>query len=283
MHKSSCLISIKNRYTHLTNVEKKIADYILKNAENVVTMSVSDLAENADVAKSAIIRCCKSLGYKGYAQLKLSLAGELSKNRQLNYVPYIAPHDDASNILDKVFAANVKTLHDTAEKIDRRVLQNVVNLLADSRIIYIYGIGTSSAIVNDFQYRLTQAGFTALCFTDAPSMKISTMNIKKGDAAIGISNSGRTIATIDALHLARENGAETVCITSYSESPITKECTYPIEIYTDEIAYPVEAVSARIAHISVIDAITIALSAKNYENAVKRSKISRELIDTIRY
>lgn len=283
MNTRSCMYAINHNYDSLTGVEKKVADFILQNREKVVHMSVADFAAGANVAKSAIIRCCKSLGFEGYSELKMALAMELSKNKQLNYVPYIYPTDNASDILDKIFSANVKTLHDTAEKIDRRTLQSVVDLLDKANAIYIYGIGTSAALVNDFQYRIMQLGYTAFCYTDVPSMKISTLNIRKGDVAIGISHSGRTIATIDALKLAKESGAGTVCITSYPGSPITTESDHSIEVYSDEIQYPMEAISARIAQISVIDTITIALSAKNYDATVARSMRTHELVNTIRY
>ena len=120
-------------------------------------------------------------------------------------------------------------------------------------------------------------------FNDVPAMKVSTMNIKPGDVAIGISHSGRTVATVDALKRAKEQGAKTVCITSYPESEITKICDYPIEIYSDEIQYPMEAISARIAHMSVTDALAVALSSENYEEAEKRAKKTYELVNTVRF
>jgi len=280
---TSCMITLKNKYAFLTNAEKRIADYILENSDAVVKMPVEKLAEEAGTAKSAVIRCCKSLGFDGYSDLKLALAVDLSKNKKFNYVPYIYPEDNASDILDKVFSANVKTLHDTAERLDRNNLQNVVNTLASANIIYIYAIGTSAAIACDFQYRLMQLGYTAICYTDAPSMKISTLNIKSGDVAIGISHSGRTIATIEAMQLAREAGAKTICVTSYRESLITQNSDFSIEIFSDEIQYPIEAISSRIAHISVLDAIVVALSASDYENAFERFAKSHELINTGRY
>lgn len=279
----TCLMTIKNKYTILTKAEKRIADYILNNSEDVVKMSVEKLAENSLSAKSAVIRCCKSLGFDGYSDLKLALAVDLSKNKQFNYVPYIYPEDECGDILDKVFSANVKTLHDTSEKIDRATLKKVIDLLSDANMIYIYAVGTSAAIANDFQYRMMQLGYNVVCYTDAPSMKISTLNIKKGDVAIGISHSGRTIATIEALRLASQAQAETVCVTSYPDSLITKECHYAVEIFSDEIQYPIEAISARIGHISVLDTIVVALSAKDYENAFERSAKSHELVNTIRY
>lgn len=283
MEQKYCLLTIKNNFTALTATEQTIADYILKHSQDVIHMPIATLAKNAGVVKSAIIRCCKSLGFEGYSDMKIALAMELSQNRKLNYTPYIDVEDDAGAILDKVFSANVKTLHDTAEKIDRHVLHTAVDLLDWANVIYVYAIGTSAGIAQEFQYRLMQIGKTALCVNDVPTMKVSSLNIKEGDVAVGISHSGRTIATIEALQLAKERGADTLCITSYPGSKITESSDYSIEIYSDEIDYPMEAISARIAHFSVIDALTIAISAKNYETAQERAKVTHALVDTIRY
>ncbi len=282
MDKKMCLLTIKNNYASLTSTEQIVADYILQNSSEVIHMPINTFAENAGVVKSAIIRCCKSLGFDGYSDMKISLAMEVSRNKKLNYTPYIEQSDDAGTILDKIFSANVKTLHDTAEKINRDILQKAVDLLDSANVIYIYAIGTSAGIAGEFQYRLMQIGKTAICVNDVPSMKVSTLNIKEGDVAIGISHTGRTVATIEALQLAKASGAKTLCITSYPGSEITQKADYSMEIYSDEIDYPMEAISSRIAHLSVIDTLTIALSAQNYDNAQERAKKTRSLVETIR-
>ena len=283
MNKKMCLITIKNTYASLTGAEQTVATYILQNSHEVIHMPIDTFAQNAGVAKSAIIRCCKSLGFKGYADLKIALAMELANNKKLNYTPYIDEYDDTGMILDKIFTANVKTLHDTAEKIDRTVLQQAVELLDKANVIYIYAIGTSAGLAGEFQYRLMQIGKTAICVNDVPTMKVSSLNIKKGDVAFGISHSGRTMATIEALQLAKANGAKTICLTSYPGSRITEHSDHSIEIYSDEIDYPMEAISSRIAHLSIIDTLTIALSSKNYSNARERAKTTHDLVESIRY
>ncbi len=283
MNNKSCLVQIKQKYNTLTPVEKKIAEYILAERDRVISMSVAEFAEDAGVVKSAIIRCCKTLGFDGYSSLKLALAMELSKNKQLNFVPYVDKNDSVQSILEKVFSANVKTLHDTAEEIDISAVEKAVELIDSANVIYIYGIGTSAVIAADFQYRLTQVGYTAICFTDVPSMKVSTLNIKNGDLAFGVSNSGQTTATTDALALAKEMGAKTACITSFPDSLITKICDCPIVISSDEIQYPIEAISSRIAQISALDSIVISLSVRHYENAVERTKKTKEFVDRGRY
>lgn len=145
------------------------------------------------------------------------------------------------------------------------------------------GIGTSAGIACDFQYRLTKIGLSAFFFTDVANMRVSALNIREGDAAIGISNSGMTAATADALALAREHGAKTVCVTSYPKCELVKNSDYPIVIKTDEIQYPTEGISARIAHISVLDSLAVSLSAKDFDRAVRRSAKIHDLIDELRY
>ncbi len=279
----SCLQAIRARYGALTAAERLAADLILRDPEAVPKLSIAEFSKASGAAQSAVVRCCKSLGYEGYVAVKLALTAELSRNRQLNFAPYLSPEDAPGDILDKVFAANVKTLHDTAEHLDRNLLLEMVDRLDEAKNVYIYGVGTSSLLVREFSYRLMELGKPVSAFTDLVAMKISTMNAGPGDFAVGISHSGRTMATIQALELAGKAGAGTGCLTSFPGSPITAVCAVPLTICSDEIRYPMEAVSSRIAHLSLIDAVTMALSSRRYEAAVERARRVRELTDTIRY
>ena len=283
MNTQPCLSTIKTEYARLTKRERKLADYILENFESVVTMSTTELAQNAGVVRSVIIRFCHSLGFGGYTEFKLMLSRELARNEQFGFTPYISKDNAPKEILGKIFASNIKTLHDTAEGIDTEIFTAAVDALYSAHSIYVYGIGTSAGIACDFQYRLTEIGLSAFFFTDVANMRVSALNIREGDAAIGISNSGRTAATADALALAREHGAKTVCVTSYPKCELVKNSDYPIVIKTDEIQYPTEGISARIAHISVLDSLAVSLSAKDFDRAVRRSAKIHDLIDELRY
>lgn len=282
MEQISCLQAIRGRYAGLTAAERRVADFIAENQEQLAELSIGQVAEGAQVAKSAVVRCCKSLGFEGFSQLKLRLAAETAKNRQLNYVPYIYAEDSTQTIVEKVFSANVKALHDTLEQLSSQRLEQVLDCLQGARQIYLYGVGTSASMVAELQYRLMLLGYTAFCFTDPGTMKISTMNLGSQDVAVAISYSGRTIATKQALLLAAQAGAGTICITGYPQSPIAQAAQLPLCVYSDEVQYPVEAMSAKIAQLSLIYALTTALSARSYDDTVRRARRTRELIDSIR-
>lgn len=273
---------IKNKYSSLTPVERKICDYLAENYEKLPVITAETVAIGAGVAKSAVVRCSKSLGFSGFSALKGKAAAECVKNESLNYCPYISPQDGHRQILGKVFAATVKTLNDTAEGLDYEMAEQLIAALSKAESIYIYGVGTSAILVSELQYQLITLGYSAFAFSDVPTMAVSTMNLKKGDIAIALSYSGRTSSVLETLKLAKQGGALTACITANSESPIMQLCDIPLAVYSDEINYPIEPMSARIAQISLINALIIMLSSNNYEETLERSRRKHELVDKVR-
>lgn len=75
----------------LTNQQRKIADYFLKNEERIGNMSSMDVSKECGVSDASIIRFSRAIGYQGFTDLKNdiynSLAGEASaavRNMQLS-------------------------------------------------------------------------------------------------------------------------------------------------------------------------------------------------------
>lgn len=279
----SCLLEIQNRYDELTHAEKCVADYIQANGQQVVYLSVRELADRAGVAKSAVPRCCQALGFSGFPELKISLSADLAKNQQMNFSSHISHNDTLESILDKVFSSNVKALHDTKERLNTQPIEQLVTAMEKANTIYIYGIGPSAPFCSDLQFRLFQIGKKAYAMVDPYAIKMSAMDIQEGDVAIGISHYGQTIITLEALKEAKERGAVTACITGHSESLIAKESDLPIIVAAEEMKYPIDTISTRIAVISIMDAITISLSTKDFARVSRRHQHLQKLENTLRY
>ena len=60
------LTKIRSAYNQFTKAEKKVADYILQNPDQVLFMSISDLAETCKVGDTSVFRLCKTMKVKGY-------------------------------------------------------------------------------------------------------------------------------------------------------------------------------------------------------------------------
>lgn len=281
MSTNACFASIKNHYHTLTKAERSIADFVLANGHQVIEMNVAELALAAGTAGSAVVRFCKSVGYTGFSQFRLALAKETAASPS-PFLPLIEENDSASQIAQKVFASAARTLKNTLSISGTDNLEQLAHKIVHAGKVYLFGVGTSSPIAQDFQYRLLQLGYCASCYTDILFMSVAAANMQEFDVAIAISHSGRTTATLDALKLAQEHGAITAAITSYQSSPLAKLADYPLTAYPDDINYPVEAVSARIAHLCLLDALYVILAVKNDRNSAMHIKTRNDILGKIR-
>lgn len=267
----------------LTPAERKIAAFVLSSPKKVTRMTVYQVAESCGAAPSAVTRFCKSIQLGGFSELKIALAQEIGAARVGPQLPDFEQSDGIEGVVRKVFHTGIQTLRDTVDLLDLNAFESIVAALSDAKHIYVFGVGTSSMIAIDAQYRLSQLGLLATACTDILMMNVTAVNLGPEDVVLAISHSGRTKAVVDAVRHAKKAGAQTLAITSFLDSLLYRECDSSISVFADEVHYPVEAVSARIAHICVIDALTMALATRDFDSFADHIKARNMILSEIRY
>lgn len=276
---------IKRLFCNLTFAERKVANYVLHFPQEVTELTVHQLAKKCDVASSAVIRFCKAIQLQGFAELKLELARELGSKReeQKSTVPAVVHESETADIVRKVFHSGMYTLQDTLDKLDFSKVEKMSQMLAQAKRIFIFGLGTSSTVVADAQYRLSQLGLWATACSDILLMGVTATNLQAGDVVLAVSHSGRTKAVVDAVRLAKKKGATVLAITSFMDSYLYQESDFAVTVFADEETYPVEAVSARVAHICLVDSLAMLLAAQNYDNFAEHIASRNDILEGIRY
>ncbi|MBE6554281.1 MAG: MurR/RpiR family transcriptional regulator [Ruminococcaceae bacterium] len=277
------IAEIHNKYAKLTEIERKVADYVLKKPQEIPRMTAKSLADAAGCVPSAVIRFCKTMGCEGFSEFKISLAGELGARENATLLPAFAREDDPETVFRKVFQSGVQTLQDTLKMLDFETIEAITRLFSEAERIFIFGVGTSSVIAVDAQYRLSQLGLSAVSCTDVLFMNVTAVNARQGDVVLAISHSGMTRAVVDAIRHAKACGAATVAITSFSDSLLARECDHAVTVFADEKNYPVEAVSARVAHICLVDAFMMALATMHYDGLATHIEGRNRVLGEIRY
>ena len=277
------LLEIHNRYDELTDAERKIADTVLAAPQNAVKMTVKELAQQAGTVPSAVVRFCKSIGAKGFSDFKLRLSSQLGGRVSSFGMLPVREGDPSQQVFSNVFASGINTLQDTLSMIDFSQVDAIVRLLQQATRVVFFGVGTSSVIAMDAQYRFAQLGIATSACTDILFMNVTAANLKPGDVAVCISHSGSTKATVDAMRRAKKAGATTVSISSFAHSRLATESDYKLIAFSDDKNYPVEAVSARIAHVCILDALMMSLATQNYEMLQKHIEERNEVLKEIRY
>lgn len=277
------LSEIHNRYDQLTDTERKIADMVLIAPQDAVKMTVKELAQRSSTVPSAVVRFCKSIGATGFSDFKICLSAELGGKASATSMLPVSDGDAPQQVFEKVFASGINTLQDTLSMIDFSQAETIVRLLQQANRVVFFGVGTSSVIATDAQYRFAQLGIATSACTDILFMNVTAANLKAGDIAVCISHSGNTKATVNAMRRAKKAGAATVSISSFAHSRLAKESDYKLIAFSDDKNYPVEAVSARIAHICILDALMMSLASKNYETLQKHIDERNEVLKEMRY
>lgn len=275
------LLIIKSLYSSFHRVEKKIAKFILENSEKMIYMSISQMAEDLNVAESSIVGFSKKLGFDGFKQLKFNLVKYLKNPEKLIYND-ISKNDSKHEIVDKVFLSSISALKECLEIIDKDEFSRAVEAIQIAKRIEFYGVGSSSILAQDAYYRFMRIGLPVFFAVDPHIARVSASTLDKDCLAIAISYTGRTKDTVEILEIAKSKGANTMCITCFPQSPITKISNIKIVTPTSEIKIMREAISSRIVQIAVIDSLYTAIGLEKLDIVVNHIENLSEILSDVR-
>ena len=211
MGEENTLLHIRGVFPTLRPAEQRVAREILKNPEEAVHLSITELGRRAEVSDATVVKFCKRLGYKGFQEFKILLAQDVATKPEPIYGE-IEPGDDAAAVRDKIFQSNIQALQDTAQTLSEESLAEAVQALVAASEIHFYGLGASGLVAQDAEQKFARIGLPARSFVDAHMQLTRAALLKPGDVAVGISYSGETIEVAQAIALAKESGAVTSAI-----------------------------------------------------------------------
>ena len=277
-HERAVLARIRTLQPSLTPSEAAFAALTLSQPGQVVRLGIEALAQRAGVSTATVLRCCKTLGFEGFKDFKIALAVESGRSPAI-LTEEIHASDTPAQIARKVFQADMQAIAQTLELLDERALNRAVDALDAARRIEVYGIGSSAPIAVDTYYRLLRIGLPASVVTDSHMQAVSASLLRRGDVAFIISHTGRTRETLVAAQNARAAAATVVALTSFQRSPITDVAHVVLATASVETAFRVEAMASRIAHLSVVDALYVALATRRLEGALETLERTNAIIE----
>ncbi|MBD1379794.1 MurR/RpiR family transcriptional regulator [Metabacillus arenae] len=248
----------------LRGAEKKIVAYIESNREEIIHLSITEVAERSHTSESSVVRLCKRLGYKGFQDLKINLAREfIAPEKQIHEV--IEKGDNVVTIKKKIFQSNIQALYDSLEVCNDDELEKAVNAISQAKHIEIYGTGGSGTVAKDAQHKFLKLGIKCFAHIDGVLQSMSASVLDKDSVVIGISHAGSNTDLLHAMKLAKEEGATLICITNSSKSPMTQISNIHLLTASKETMFRTDAISSRIAQLTIIDILVASVANRNYE------------------
>ncbi len=273
-------LKIKLLYDKMGKAEKRIADWILENSGEIISLSIVELAEKCGCGEATIVRFAKRLGLNGFQELKFSLASE---NGGSPASTHISAKDSAFEIYQKVCNDIYLSLERTKGSLKEELLGKAAEKICKANKIITLGLGNSSSVAIDASHKFMRAGLNAIAYTDNHMQVIAASHLTENDIAIGISHSGSSKDVVEALKIAKDHGATTIAITNSGKSPILKQSDIVLATSSMETKYNILALNSRIAQLAIIDTLYFYIVYNRSGDALKSIQDTEQSLLTKKY
>lgn len=284
--KNGIVKQITAGYGDLRKSEKRAADYILRHMELAAGLSIDRLAKAADVSQPTVLRMLRSLGFSGYKDFKYRLVSEMAQSEaesqgaaepMFGYT--LRKQDTLEEIPSYMTATAAGMMEETLKNLSVRTYRKAVESIRKARLIDIYSVENSGVAAQDLLAKLLYLGLPCRYFSDAYYQRISAGSLTGEDVAVGISYSGASKDTVDAVRTAKRSGATTIVITNFHDSPISRYADILICTSQEQFIYG-NAIYSRMTQLLIVDMIYMGIIASDYEHYVglldQGEKVARE-------
>ena len=249
----------------LTPSEMRVTEIMLRGAADD-GLQLKRVAADASISEAMVVKTAKRLGFAGFRELRSAL----NAYKQLPNVDLhedLGPDDSAEVIVQKVFRTAIQALEETLAILDMEGFKRAATLIHEANHREFYGLGGSAQIARDVAHKFLRIGVRASVYDDTHMMAMSASLLKPDDLVLAFSHSGRTTGVLEAVQIARNNGAKVIAITNYGSSPLAD--LSDVALCSTALGSPLtsENAAARIAQLNIMDAVFMAVAQKGYQSA----------------
>lgn len=251
---------VRSRVSEMSPAEARVARLVAENPGSASASTVAQLSRRAGVSDATVIRAARSLGFTGYAQMRLVLAGIAalpSPEPEGSLTADIAVGDATGMVVAELAASEQQAIRETAASLDAATLDVCAHAIADSHRLVIFGVGASGLVGQDLHQKLTRAGRWSFCSPEPEATLTMASLLGPGDVAVLISEHGRTPDVSSVLDQARSAGATTVAITGSEGSPLARRADHVLIATSHDIQFRPGALASRISQLVVVDCLFI--------------------------
>jgi RpiR family transcriptional regulator, carbohydrate utilization regulator len=271
------LVAIRERSAALSQAQQLVAAAVLSDPEFALRANVDALARRAHVSPPTITRFCRALGCAGLRDFKLRLAHTLAVGKPTLHRA-VESSDTMRTVTHKVLQDAVSALTNLERHVVPEDLERAATRIARARRVDCYGVGNVSMFMaSDAQARFARLGMHCGAYFDAHLQLISAATMNKSDVVLAISYVGRMRSLLQAVEVAREQGAMVVAITRpHTPLATLADVVLPVVVPVDRAMRV--GTEAYLAQLTYLEILMVGVGLRRGPAAFRKLKRVRQVL-----
>ena len=221
----SPLVKIRSERDRMSAVERRIADFVLDNAQLLRDYSSQQLANALGISQSSVVKFTQKLGFKGYPDLKYSVGEAIARADNGDDEDAGA---QAGGEAEESPAGSLWRSKSEAEEATRlinppqtlAVVAGAVARAGHGGKVFLIGLGEDDIHARGFAYKLALLGLPVVHNFDLARMAANVSAAGPGDVLLVFSEHGNQPALCKIGRHFRERRGMVVSVTRHSANPL---------------------------------------------------------------
>lgn len=229
---------LRERGPNLPKRLRQVADYALANPDDMALSTAAQVAQQAGVQASTLVRFAQALDYSGFSELQQLFRSRL-RQQFPDYRERLAALRDegaagpnmAQVLLDGFVEASRSSLARLQTTVRYRDIDKATDLLAGAETIILVGARRMFAVVSYLAYAFGKLGIRAVLVDNIAALGPEQAAIaREGDVVVAVSCAPYTPATVAMAAQAHAKGIPVIAITDSALSPLAQHCSLWLEV-----------------------------------------------------
>lgn len=267
-----------------STAESKIADYIIANKEEILHLTVRELAKATYTGSSTVMRVVKKVYDGSFSDFKVDLAYEFHnvRNSEQKIQFQIQKQETAFSVMDKIARVEKDTIDQTRSLQDYQQIERVTQLINEATIIYVFADGINEQVGHEFKYMMARIGKAVEIAKDDFWVSLNCLSETSRPLAIYINHREHHLSLLEKVRLNHKIGIKAIAITGYTNSTFETCCQEIVFIPTGISYSDLASVIYTTAIHYVLNIIVSCVIATNHSKCIDKLVDYTELSKTVK-
>jgi len=211
------LLIIRAERDRMSAIERRIADFILDNAQLLRDYSSQQLANALGISQSSVVKFSQKLGCKGDPDLKFSIGEAIARDGEpAEGAAGANGGEDHDALALGLWQAKSRAEEETRLLNPPERLATLAAMVREAGKVFVVGIGEDSVTARAFAIRLSLLGFPAIHHFDPVLVPAEVSTARPEDVLLLFSERGEAAMLCQLARMFRARGGRVVTVTRHT-------------------------------------------------------------------